>query len=379
MKRFKTIFTEVVFVILGLTLCLRAEATRTCKDAVYLELSSRGFEPNHLFQDYVFDSPNMWDLILSILLMPEGAPVLILGETGTGKEYIARFIHDISSRRERPFVSLDAGILSSELSPSTLFGHAKGAFTGANAHKDGLLTKADRGTFFLDEVLSLPTELQSVFMRALQERTFRKLGSQDLLRSDFRLVSAANKDPADLLGKTFREDLFYRVAQVTLRVPPLRERPEDIPILTRHFLNQFKMEDSDPDIIIDKDALDHLRGYRWPGNIRELQGILVQALTNARKRFAMALLSGEVTPHNIQVEDLPTQIQNSPLVTASNVKDIFRNLTDLPSINEIKLELILEALRRHPKNNRGAAQSLGIGERTVYRQLERLKKSLGRD
>jgi len=209
---------------------------------------------------------------------PTDSNVLIYGETGSGKELIARAIHDLSSRRSNTFVKLNCAAIPTGLLESELFGHERGAFTGAVAQRIGRFELANRGTIFLDEVGEIPLELQPKLLRVLQEREFERLGSSRTFRSDARLIAATNRDLASMVGKqAFRADLFYRLNVFPVHVPPLRERPEDIPLLVRHFVQQFARRMNKTIETIPAESMNALTKYAWPGNIRELQNLIERA------------------------------------------------------------------------------------------------------
>ena len=208
-----------------------------------------------------------------------GSTVLITGESGTGKELVARRIHELSPRYDRPFVSLNCGAFPETLLESELFGYLRGAFTGATHNKQGLFQSAEGGTLFLDEIGEMSLPMQVKLLRVLQERMVRPLGSTEEQRVDVRVIAATNKDPRQMIDeKTFREDLYYRISVIPLRVPPLRERPEDIPLLALHFLQRYAEQMSKNIRSIAPDALEALRRYPWPGNVRELENVIERAV-----------------------------------------------------------------------------------------------------
>ena len=205
--------------------------------------------------------------------------VLIYGETGTGKELIARAVHDLSSRKSNAFVKFNCAAIPTGLLESELFGHEKGSFTGAIAQRAGRFELAHRGSIFLDEIGEIPLELQPKLLRVLQEREFERLGSTQTLRSDARLIAATNCDLKAMVDhQKFRSDLYYRLNVFPIRVPPLRERAEDIPLLARHFVQQFSERNSRVIDTIPSEAMVALTGYQWPGNIRELQNVIERAV-----------------------------------------------------------------------------------------------------
>src|SRR6185295_8856791 len=227
------------------------------------------------YYDIIGNSKLMQDIYEGIDSVAESdANILILGESGTGKEMIANAIHFKSLRGKKPFVKINCSALPKELIESELFGHTKGAFTGATLDKTGLISRAEGGSLLLDEIAEMPVELQPKLLRVLQERTYYRLGSEKAQEADFRLISATNRDPLDAVreGK-LREDLYYRVNTIEIRLPPLRERVEDIQRLAEHFLQEFAMKYQRPALRISQDSYQRLFDYTWPGNVRELQSV----------------------------------------------------------------------------------------------------------
>jgi formate hydrogenlyase transcriptional activator len=214
------------------------------------------------------------------MVAPVDSAVLLLGETGTGKELVARAIHDAGPRRQQRFVAVNCAAIPAGLLESELFGHERGAFTGAVSQTAGRFQAADRGTLFLDEVGDLPLELQPKLLRALQEQQVERLGSGGRATSvDVRVIAATNQDLEEMVQqRAFRADLFYRLNVVPIRVPPLRERPEDIPLLVAHFVRQFAERQSKMVEDIPEEAIDTLKQYSWPGNVRELQNVIERAV-----------------------------------------------------------------------------------------------------
>ncbi len=216
---------------------------------------------------------------------PSRATVLIQGESGTGKELVARAFHRYSARADKPFVTVNSGNLPPDLLESNLFGHVRGAFTGAVAAKKGLFELADRGTIFFDEIGNIPADTQAKLLRVIQEREFMQLGGVETIRVDVRIIAATNVDLRAMVkeGK-FREDLFYRLNVITVELPRLRERREDIPLLVQHFLDKFGPESHKPDLIVTPEALDRLTAYDWPGNVRELENVIERAVVLCPER-----------------------------------------------------------------------------------------------
>jgi DNA-binding NtrC family response regulator len=289
-------------------------------------------------------------------------PVLILGESGTGKELVARTIHAYGPNSSKPFLPVDCGSLVPSLIESELFGYVKGAFTGANRSKDGLLVAAEGGTVFLDEIGELSLDLQAKLLRALQEREVRPVGATHRVPIKARIVAATNRDLASMVERgQFRKDLYYRLNVVNLKLPPLRDRREDIPLLAAHFLDRISREHRRKFTLSDE-ALRTMMRYDWPGNVRELEHAVERACT---------MCSGPV----LYLGDLPTQLQNqelearraSGLVAEAGVDGAGPKLMTLA---EMEKQAILSAIRTLNGDKLQAARLLGIGKTTLYRKLK---------
>jgi len=284
---------------------------------------------------------------------PAEASTLIQGETGAGKELVARAIHYHSSRSENNFVPVDCSAISETVMESELFGHVKGAFTGAHISTLGLIRSADKGTLFLDEVGELSPAIQVKLLRTIQEKEVRPVGSTKNYRVDVRILGATNRDLAEEVAqKNFREDLFYRLNVITINVPPLKDRMEDIALLARYFIKRFSTDFS-PVKDISKEALACLENYDWPGNVREQENVI---------RRAMALGKGEI----ILPEDLPSNIYVSPSKSSQDVDNITGD-----SLAAFERAAIHNALKKSGNNRKKAAQILGIGEATLYRKINK--------
>lgn len=293
-------------------------------------------------------------------------PVLILGESGTGKELVARSIHENGPNAAKPFVPVDCGALVPTLIESELFGHVKGAFTGADRAKEGLLASAEGGTVFLDEIGELPLDLQAKLLRALQEREVRPVGATQAKPISARVLAATNRDLAAMVeqGK-FRKDLYFRLNVVNLRIPPLRDRRADIAPLAMHFLERIDRENGTSHVFSD-DALRVMAQYDWPGNVRELE--------NAIER-ACALSSGPV----LHMGDLPTQLQDFRMhqeqtryaePEQEEAVEMARGKKGIVSIAEMEKQAILGTIRQLNGDKLMAARLLGIGKTTLYRKLK---------
>ncbi len=277
-------------------------------------------------------------------------PVLILGESGTGKELVARSIHFSGPRRNKPFVPVDCSALVPTLIESELFGYVKGAFTGAQHSKQGLLEAAGEGTLFLDEIGDLPVDLQAKLLRALQEREIKPVGSTERVGVRARVIAATNRDlETAIRSGSFRQDLYFRLNVVQIKLPPLRERRSDLPLLANTFLEKF----GDPQRqvrTISEDAMRRLVAYDWPGNVRELE--------NAVER-AVALGSGPI----LHVGDLPSNLQNAE-------SERLPEQDELVPLEELERRAIFRALRETAGDKLAAARLLGIGKTTLYRKLK---------
>ena len=286
------------------------------------------------------------------------ANILIQGESGTGKELVARAIHANSPRASEVFVPVDCAALPDTLLESELFGHERGAFTGADRVKPGMVEVADRGTLFLDEIGELPLGLQAKLLRALQERQLRRVGGTKFLTVDIRLVSATSRDTADLVRKgEFREDLFYRVNVITIVLPPLRDRPGDVTLLTYHFLRRYGRNREQSIESVDPEALVTLEGHAWPGNVRELQNVIERAC---------ALADGPT----IRARDLPDHVRGrSRTPSTLPGKDLpLREAREI-WMRAFAQEYLTALLRRHGGNISQAARTAGVDRKTLHRLL----------
>lgn len=286
------------------------------------------------------------------LVAPTLMAVMIVGESGTGKEHTARMIHDRSDRANGPFVAVDCGVLSMELAPSELFGHKKGSFTSAVEDKKGVFEEADGGTLFLDEVGNLPYGVQKQLLRALQEKKIRPVGSNADIEVNVRLVTATNEDLEKAIAAgTFREDLYHRLNEFMIQIPPLRKCLEDIGAYAEHFMNEANVELNKHVRFIEKDALDRLKSYSWPGNLRELRNVIRRAVLFA-------------TEDVIRAESiyLPTE-------KATDSDELLPEQLSLNKNPETEIEKIKAALAKVNGNKSQAARMLGIDRKTLYNKL----------
>ena len=289
--------------------------------------------------------------------------VLITGETGTGKELAARAIHHNSPRRANRFVALNCSAIPETLLEAELFGHVRGAFTGAVGARQGRLEQAHKGTLFLDEVGTMSPALQAKLLRVLQEREFERVGDSHTVKIDVRVIAATHSDLAKMVADgAFREDLYYRLNVIPVKLPPLRERREDIPILVQHFLQKLSAESGRTPVTISQDALRRLMAYHWPGNIRQLENAIERALAFSQGRS------------QIDVQDLTNDIQEEAGATdASEVWFPDDGLDFARYIETIELALIRRSLERTQGNKRQAAKLLNLKRTTLIEKLKRLE------
>ncbi len=294
------------------------------------------------------------------------ATVLVLGESGTGKELIARAIHEQSPRRSNKFVPLNAAALPRELVESTLFGHGKGAFTGADRMQLGCCEVADKGTLFLDEIGEMEVGLQAKLLRFLQERSFMRVGQSQLVSVDVRIVAATNRDPLEQIRRgQLREDLYYRLNVVPIVVPPLRDRLDDIPELAATFLARATERNARGTMKFTDEAVGELMRHDWPGNVRELENVVNRmALLNRTADIRAEDVRGQLFPRESSTRVEPTPAV-SRLASASAPEE------DLRLIERIEIDAIKAALESCNGNVRVAAKSLGLGHATVYRKMKR--------
>jgi formate hydrogenlyase transcriptional activator len=331
---------------------IQALKDKLAKENAYLEEEVR---IEHNFGEVVGESTALRRVLKEVeTVAPTGSTVLIRGETGTGKELIARALHDLSPRRDRTFVKLNCAAIPTGLLESELFGHEKGAFTGAISQKVGRFELAHQGTLFLDEVGDIPPELQPKLLRVLQEQEFERLGSTKMIKVDLRLVAATNRDLAAMVADgRFRSDLYYRLNVFPLVLPPLRERRDDIPRLVRHFTQQFARKMGRRIETIPTAVLEALVHYPWPGNVRELQNVIERAVILSPGP------SLQVPPADLQSTDTQTLAPTSAAVTLADAER----------------EHILGALRETGwvlGGPEGAAARLGMKRSTLYKKMKKL-------
>jgi len=302
------------------------------------------------------------------MVAPTRSNVLIVGESGTGKELVANALHDNSPRKDARFLPINCAAIPSEILESELFGHERGSFTGATGRKIGKFELAEKGTLFLDEIGELPLEMQVKLLRVLETREFMRVGGTETIKVDIRLVAATNSDLEVAVERgSFRNDLYYRLKVVTLRIPPLRERREDIPLLANHFLATFAKENDRDGMKFAPDAMRAIVSARWEGNVRELRNVVE----------SLVVLTPSV---EIRVADLPEELQrlaSGELPPQSEDPATSKSITPPPgsslTMDEIERRAILAALERTGGNRTQAAEMLGIGLRTLQRKLKEYK------
>lgn len=339
--------------------------TKPCKLIEIQALLSRVSEKRQLTQKYralqhqvlrlegapqlIGKTPSMAKVkVLIEKVAPTNSTVLILGETGTGKELVARALHDNSTRADNPFVAINCGALPESLIESELFGHRKGAFTGADDHRVGLFEVANGGTIFLDEIGELPKSMQAKLLRVLESGEIRRVGENKPVTVDVRVVCATHRDlPAMVAEEEFREDLMYRINTFEINLPPLRERIDDVPDLALHLLARFR---KGGEAQLADDAVEALRGHIWPGNVRELANVIEHA----------TILCDEGPIHR---EHLPQHFDSRQLQGAAKQR------RGVMTLRELEMEAIIEALERNDGSKPKAAEQLGVSLKTLYNKL----------
>lgn len=311
------------------------------------------------FEGIIGQSPLMRTLITRMKqVAPSNIPVLISGESGTGKELVAQAIHNNSRRAKKPFVPLNCAGLSESILEDELFGHVRGAFTGADRDREGRFEYANGGTLFLDEIGDMPTPMQAKLLRVLENGEVVRLGSNEPRHVDVRLISATNRHLLDLTRDgRFREDLYFRIKGVELTVPALRQRREDIPLLVRHFVQRYARQMDRPAPTVAEDVMQTLMQHDWPGNVRQLMNVV---------QNMVVIAEGD----RIEPRHLPPEIRGEVGGDGGGHLDLGQGDTSVLSLDQLEKQAIRNALRVNAGNREAAAKMLGIGERTLYRKLK---------
>jgi DNA-binding NtrC family response regulator len=297
------------------------------------------------------------------LAAPSKSNILILGESGTGKELVAKAIHHHSRRAGGPFITVNSGSMPADLLESNLFGHLRGAFTGAVASKKGLFELANGGSIFFDEIGNIPIDTQSKLLRVIQEKEFMRLGGIDTIKVDVRIVAATNADLEVAVQQgTFREDLFYRMNVITVTLPPLRKRTEDVPLLASHFLAHYSRENEKAIREISPQAMEALLDYHWPGNVRELENVIERAVV---------LSTGEI----LGVDLLPASVRNPESVSLSAPAMPQNGIAFKDAVSEYERQIIIKALQASGGIQKRAAEMLQVRPTTLHEMMKRLNIS----
>ena len=330
---------------------------RRCIQVVALEKEYHKLQQNQcpdVFEDMLGTSPQMQEVFALIRkVATTNAPVLLLGESGTGKEMAAAAIHRRSTRKDGPFIAINCNAIPESLLESELFGHEKGAFTGAHVQRKGLLETASGGTLFLDEIGELPPAIQVKLLRFLQEQRLQRVGGRQEIQVDTRLVAATNASLKELISSgKFREDLYFRIAVVTIRLLPLRERGGDIVFLAREFLQRYSSQDGRPKMVFAPEALRAMSRYSWPGNVRELQ--------NRVKRGVIMSSGSRVTAKDLELEGDQLNLTSASTTTLRQARE------------HVERKMVEQALKRNSGKITSAAADLGISRPTLYELMEKL-------
>lgn len=335
------------------------EKSRLVAENLYLRQQLRG---KYKFDNIIGNSPAIQPVFARMeKILVTDSTVLILGESGTGKELVARAIHYNGLRKEKPFIAINCGAIPAELLESELFGHMRGSFTGAVADKPGKFELANKGTIFLDEIGTMPLQLQMKLLRVLQEQEVERVGSTRRTKLDVRVISATHANLEEMVhSDNFREDLYYRLNVIPIQLPPLRERREDIPLLTRHFLRKICTDMRRPMMEITPEAVRALETYKWPGNVREMENVIERTI---------ALTDNDI----IDIQDLPSQIggisQEGGLLPTLQIPEEGLDLTE--AIAHIEQALIKQAMDKSSNIKARAASLLKINRTTLVEKIKR--------
>jgi transcriptional regulator with PAS, ATPase and Fis domain len=350
----------------GAPACLRFDSPPVAKVEKLLGSTDCGHDQparrTELWRDLLIGESRGMLRIMEIirLVARRRSTVLITGETGTGKEVVARAVHMASDRRDQPMVAINCAAIPESLMEAELFGHTKGAFTGAAASRPGKFEQADGGTIFLDEIAELPLELQSKLLRVLQEREVQRLGGTETIKVDVRVIAAANVDLEKAVAeKRFREDLYYRLNVVPIPLPPVRERTGDVPLLVRHFLHRTCKEEGGPLKHVSDETMRGLAAYPWPGNVRQIQHAVEMAVA----------LSGDRTA--LYLDDFPAPSSRKPVSRTGPLAVVPPEGLDFDAfIGSVELSLLSQALERTRGNKGRAADLLGLKRTTLLAKLK---------
>jgi transcriptional regulator with GAF, ATPase, and Fis domain len=334
--------------------------TRQLEDEV--KSLRKALKDKYRFENIVGKNRHMQEVFALIeQAAPSRSTILIQGESGTGKELVAKAIHANSPRADKPFVVVNSGSMPADLLESNLFGHIRGAFTGAVASKKGLFEVADGGSIFFDEIGNIGVDVQAKLLRVIQEREFMRLGSVETVKVDVRLIAATNADLKRLVGeRAFREDLYYRINVISIALPPLRSKSDDIPLLTQYFLDKYGAENARENLEISDDALELLKRHSWPGNVRELENAIERAVVLAPPsgKIDAELIREYIEPSS---RDLPTPSISVP-PEGLPMKDV---------VQEFQKQLIIDALRKTSWVQKEAAKLLDVKPTTLNEMIKR--------
>ncbi len=367
--RFLTVLSTLIAQFLRLHKEIRKHEAKLQEENRSLKAKLHGLHDGHFIIGHSKPMQDVYGIIEKI--SQSSVTALLLGESGTGKELVARAIHDSGNRKDKPFIKVNCAALPETLLESELFGHERGAFTGAHATRQGRFELADKGTIFLDEIGEMPLSLQSKMLRALQEKQFERIGGTKTFNVDIRIIAATNVslEQAVAAGK-FRADLYYRLNVVPILLPPLRDRQEDIPLLFNHFLLKSNQRNG-RNIKLTSELLDFLLAYRWPGNVREMQNLVERMVILAENdRLTLADLPPEVlTPVSVAQADLPTGSSGVELI------DVPREKPGRLSLQDIERAEVESALRRHGWVQVRAARELGLTQRQMGYKIKKYNLS----
>lgn len=368
--RFLTVVATLIAQFLSLNQAIRRDRQQLIKENISLKARLHNRHKKHYI---IGHSKPMQEVFWNIeRVAPSRATILLLGESGTGKELVAQAVHEASPRRNKPFVKINCAALPETLLESELFGHERGAFTGAGASRAGRFELADKGTLFLDEIGEIPLLLQAKLLRVLQEQQFERLGSTRTMTVDVRIIAATNVNLEDAVtAGSFRNDLYYRLNVIPVILPPLRERQDDVPLLLDHFL-RISNQSNEKNIRMSRDFLDSLSNYNWPGNVRELQNLVERLVILA-------------TDDLLRAEDLPDYLIHPPVAGPGENEDILRNRPqaetnaqgreaaafERKSLKEVEREQVRDALIRHGWVQARAARELGLTQRQIGYRLKK--------